>query len=118
MKKYLNKYENDKIIIYCTSRKETVEIAEELNNIKKGLAEAYHAGMSKKLREKIQSNFSSGKVNIIVSTIAFGMGIDQIVRCVLIFGASSSIEEYYQQIGRAGRDGLPARQYYFMKINK
>ena len=113
MKKYLNKYENDKIIIYCTSRKETVEVADDLNNIKKGFAEAYHAGMSKKLRERIQSNFSSGKVNIIVSTIAFGMGIDQIVRCVLIFGASSSIEEYYQQIGRAGRDGLPAETILF-----
>jgi ATP-dependent DNA helicase RecQ len=113
MKKYLNKYDGSKIIIYCTSRKETVAVAEELNNFKKGLAEAYHAGMSKKLREKIQSNFSSGKINIIVSTIAFGMGIDQIVRCVLIFGSSSSIEEYYQQIGRAGRDGEPAETILF-----
>ena len=65
------------------------------------------------MREIIQNKFSSGKVNIIVSTIAFGMGIDQIVRCVLIFGSSSSIEEYYQQIGRAGRDGEPAETILF-----
>ena len=113
MKKYLDKYDGSKIIIYTTSRKDTVAIAEEINNKVKGSSLAYHAGMSKKMREIIQNKFSSGKVNIIVSTIAFGMGIDQIVRCVLIFGSSSSIEEYYQQIGRAGRDGDPAETILF-----
>ena len=66
---------------------------------------AYHAGLAKDLREKIQTKFIDGEIKVIVSTIAFGMGIDDIVRCVIIFGSPSSIEEYYQQIGRGGRDG-------------
>ena len=118
MKKYLNKYEGSKIIIYVNSRKDCTKLAEEINEINKKTAIAYHAGMSKKLREMLQLEFSSGKKNIIVSTIAFGMGIDQIVRCVLIFGASSSIEEYYQQIGRAGRDHLPAETILFYEKQK
>lgn len=118
MEKWLNKYEGHKIIIYTNSRKSCVEIAEEMNETKKNTALAYHAGMSKKMREIIQQKFSDGKVNIIVSTIAFGMGIDQIVRCVLIFDASSSIEEYYQQIGRAGRDHEPAETILFYNKQK
>jgi superfamily II DNA helicase RecQ len=118
MDKWLRKYEGSKIIIYSNSRKSCVEIAELINEKNKKTALAYHAGMSKKLRNMIQHDFSSGKVNIIVSTIAFGMGIDQIVRCVLIFGASSSIEEYYQQIGRAGRDGDPAETVLFYEKQK
>ena len=118
MKKWLNKYEGSKIIIYVNSRKDCVKLAEEINEVQKKTAIAYHAGMSKKLREMIQLEFSNGKKKIIVSTIAFGMGIDQIVRCVLIFGASSSIEEYYQQIGRAGRDDLPAETILFYEKQK
>ena len=118
MNKWLKKYEGSKIIIYSNSRKSCVEIAELINEKKKKSALAYHAGMSKKLRGMIQHDFSSGKVKIIVSTIAFGMGIDQIVRCVLIFGSSSSIEEYYQQIGRAGRDGKPAETIVFYEKQK
>ena len=118
MQKWLNKYEGHKIIIYTASRKACVELAEEINDKKKKSALAYHAGMSKRLREKLQLQFSDGKINIIVSTIAFGMGIDQIVRCVLIFDASSSIEEYYQQIGRAGRDHKPAETILFYNKQK
>jgi len=118
MKPYLDKYDGHRIIIYANSRKDCGEISELLNEKKKDYSLAYHAGMSKKLREQIQKKFSSGKVNIIVSTIAFGMGIDQIVRCVLIFGASSSIEEYYQQIGRAGRDGKDAETVLFYEMQK
>lgn len=118
MKKWLNKYEGSKIIIYVNSRKDCTKLAEEINEINKKTAISYHAGMSKKLREMLQMEFSSGKKKIIVSTIAFGMGIDQIVRCVLIFGASSSIEEYYQQIGRAGRDHLPAETILFYEKQK
>jgi superfamily II DNA helicase RecQ len=76
---------------------------------------AYHAGMSKGMRYKIQTQFSEGDINIIVSTVAFGMGIDQIVRCVLIFGAPNSIEDYYQMIGRAGRDGFVAETILFFQ---
>ena len=67
------------------------------------------------MRYIIQTNFNSNKTNIIISTIAFGMGIDQVVRCVLIFGSPSSIEEYYQQIGRAGRDNQFAETILFFR---
>ena len=70
------------------------------------------------MRSIIQDKFSSGEVKVIVSTIAFGMGIDQTVRCVLIFGAPSSIEDYYQQIGRAGRDNNNAETVLFFQYQK
>jgi ATP-dependent DNA helicase RecQ len=102
---YIDKYMGDRIIIYTNSRNDTIELSKEINK-KYGIISAhYHAGMSKDLRIKTQTKFNSGKVNIIVATVAFGMGIDQTVRCVIIFGSPNSIEEYYQMIGRAGRDG-------------
>lgn len=102
---YINKYPNDKIIIYVNSRADTEELSKDINyNVKKCSA-PYHAGLSKTIREQVQNDFNEGNVKVIISTIAFGMGIDQIVRCVIIFGCPSSIEEYYQQIGRGGRDG-------------
>ena len=116
---YINKYKDDKIIIYTNSRKDTNELAESIEtlygkkyNIK---CMGYHAGLSKSMRIKIQTKFSEGFINIIVSTVAFGMGIDQIVRCVIIFGAPNSIEDYYQMIGRAGRDGLLAETVLFFQ---
>lgn len=112
---YVEKYPGEKIIIYANSRKDCEDLATQLNKLKKGCCEAYHAGLSKGLREKIQSAFSSGETNIIISTIAFGMGIDQIVRCVIIFGCPSSIEEYYQQIGRGGRDGKPCETVLYFE---
>ena len=128
MKPYLEKYIDDKIIIYTNSRKETMKIAETIetfmqdnyneNKEKKTFCMAYHAGMSKKVRESIQEKFSNDTFNVIVTTIAFGMGIDQTVRCVLILGAPSSIEEYYQQIGRAGRDGKPSEVVLFYQPQK
>ena len=102
---YVNKYKNDKIIIYTNSRKETDELANNMNKIIKDCCQSYHAGLTKKNRENIQKKFNDGEIKVIISTIAFGMGIDQIVKCVIIFGSPSSIEEYYQQIGRGGRDG-------------
>jgi RecQ family ATP-dependent DNA helicase len=114
---YINKYENDKIIIYTNSRKNTEELAIELNKLKQ-CCEAYHAGLSKKTRENIQKKFMTGEIKVIISTIAFGMGIDQIVKCVLIFGSPSSIEEYYQQIGRGGRDGLPCETVLYFDNHK
>lgn len=116
--KYVNKYINDKIIIYINSREETEKVSDELNKINNGCCEAYHAGLSKKLRDDIHNRFINGNIKIIISTIAFGMGIDQIVRCVLIFGFPSSIEEYYQQIGRGGRDGLYCETVLYFDKNK
>jgi RecQ family ATP-dependent DNA helicase len=103
---WIKKYPNDKIIVYVNSRKDSEELAFNINKIIKNCCDAYHAGLSKGLREQIQTKFIDGTTKIIISTIAFGMGIDQIVRVVIIFGAPSSIEEYYQQIGRGGRDGM------------
>ena len=115
---YINKFVNDKIIIYTNSRKDTEEIALQLNKIKIDCCNAYHAGLTKKTRENIQKKFTDGDIKVIISTIAFGMGIDQIVKCVLIFGSPSSIEEYYQQIGRGGRDGLPCETVLYFDYSK
>ena len=112
---WLKKYRYSKLIIYTNSRISCVELAEKINQRYGKVSLAYHAGMSKGMRFKIQTSFSTGDINIIISTVAFGMGIDQIVRCVLIFGAPSSIEEYYQQIGRAGRDKEKAETVLFFQ---
>ncbi len=108
---YIKKYEGEKIIIYTNSREQTNELSKEINKKYGPISNYYHAGMSKAFRYKIQNKFNnanSSSDNIIVATVAFGMGIDQTVRCVIIFGSPNSIEEYYQMIGRAGRDGEAA----------
>jgi ATP-dependent DNA helicase RecQ len=115
---YLEKYKDEKVIIYCNSRKETLEISDLINKNIGNKSINYHAGMTSLNRDKLQQQFNSGEKNIIVSTIAFGMGIDQTVRCVMIIGSSSSIEEYYQQIGRAGRDGDKSDVLLFFKESK
>ena len=95
-------------IVYAPTRKAAEDQAEFLQQ---GLsAAAYHAGMLPEDRERIQSAFLHGKLEIIVATIAFGMGIDKPdVRTVVHTGLPGSIEGYYQEIGRAGRDGLPSK---------
>ena len=113
---YINKYKNDRMIIYVNSRKDTDELSTAINRMNDSdISQAYHAGLSSKIRERIHHNFINGDTNIIVSTIAFGMGIDNTVRCVIIFGCDS-IEQYVQEAGRAGRDGLYAETiFYFDK---
>jgi len=115
---HMKKHCDEKIIIYINSRKDTEEVASKLNKINKNCCSAYHAGMSSKTRDLIQNNFINGDIKVIISTTAFGMGIDQIVKCVLIFGSPSSIEEYYQQIGRGGRDGLPCETILYFEYSK
>jgi len=116
IREYVEKYPEERIIVYVNTRKEVEEISEDLNKWK-DCSHAYHAGLNKNIREEIQNDFSDLTTNVIISTIAFGMGIDQIVRCVLIFGAPSSIEEYYQQIGRGGRDGLQCETVLYFDQN-
>lgn len=109
---WIEKYEGQKIIIYTNSREQTNELSKEINKKYGAISSYYHAGMSKGFRNKVQNKFNNSdnslSNNIIVATVAFGMGIDQTVRCVIIFGSPNSIEEYYQMIGRAGRDGEAA----------
>lgn len=109
----LENYRNESVIIYCFSRNDTETMVANLNEY--GFkARAYHAGLDANKRKDNQEKFIRDEINIMVATIAFGMGIDKPdVRLVIHHSLPKSIEGYYQETGRAGRDGLSARCVLF-----
>ena len=108
----LDKYKNDYSIIYCKTRDRAETVCKTLqeNNYN---ADVYHAGVSANKRLEIQEKFANKELNIIVATVAFGMGIDQNIHLVIHWGCPSDMESYYQEIGRAGRVGIASACFLF-----
>jgi ATP-dependent DNA helicase RecQ len=109
----VSKYRDQCGIIYCNSRKSTEKLADRL--AEKGLrVKPYHAGLTAAERDRTQDAFIQGDLDIVVATIAFGMGIDKPdVRFVVHYNMPGNLEGYYQEIGRAGRDGQPSEAILF-----
>ena len=104
IKSVVGRYPGESIIVYAATRKQVVSVARKLDG-----AEAYHGGLPGQERREIQERWMSGRTSVLVATNAFGMGVDKPdVRAVIHYNIPGSVEAYYQEAGRAGRDGDPA----------
>ncbi len=116
IERFIDRYPDDSGIVYCLSRAGAETMTAEL--VRRGhKAVCYHAGMSAAARIKAQNDFLNGDASVVCATVAFGMGIDKSnIRWVVHNNLSPNIEAYYQEVGRAGRDGLPAEALMFYSL--